>query len=97
MLVKDTCLFVIKKYKGHTCVNSCLNWDHHQLNSNLFAAHINGIIKAQFPLSAAAIQASVMEKWGYEISYKKALNGSINHLDAYLVTSLNHCRAPTLA
>ena len=75
MLVKETCLFVIKKYKGpHTCVNLCLNRDHHQLDSNLVAAHIKGIIKAQFTLSAAAIQASVMEKWGYEISYKKTLD-----------------------
>ena len=30
MLVKDTCLFVINKYKGsYTCVNPCLNRDHH--------------------------------------------------------------------
>ena len=28
-----------------------------------------------FTLSTATIQASVMEKWGYEISYKKALDG----------------------
>ena len=43
MVVKDTCLFVIKKYIGpHTCVNPCLNWDHHQLDSNLVAAHIKG-------------------------------------------------------
>ena len=35
MLLKDTCLFVINKYKGpHTCVNPCLNRDHHQLDSN---------------------------------------------------------------
>ena len=32
-------------------------------------------IKAQFTLTTAAIQASVMEKQGYEISYKKALDG----------------------
>ena len=39
MVVKDTCLFVINKYKGpHTCVNPCLNQDHHQLDSNLVAA-----------------------------------------------------------
>ena len=62
-VVKDTCLFVINKYKGsHTCVNPCLNRDHHQLDSNLVAAHIKTIIKAQFTLSAAAIQASAMEK-----------------------------------
>ena len=84
MLVKDTCLFVINKYKGsHTCVNHCLNRDHHQLDSNLVAAHIKTIIKAQFTLSVAAIQASVMEKWRYEISYKKALDGkhkALRHL-----------------
>ena len=33
------------------------------------------IIQAQFTLTTAAIQASVMEKWGYQISYKKALDG----------------------
>ena len=76
MAVKDTCLFVINKYKGpHTCVNSCLNRDHHQLDLNLVAAHIQAIIKAQFTLSAAAIQAIVMEKWGYGISYKKTFDG----------------------
>ena len=63
MLVKDTCLFVINKYKGsHTCVNPCLNRDYHQLDSNLVATHMKAIIKAQFTLSVAAIQASVMEK-----------------------------------
>ena len=76
MVVKDTSLFVITKYTGlHTCVNPCLNQDHHQLDSNLVAAHIKAIIKAQFTLTMDAIQASVMEKWGYEISYKKALDG----------------------
>ena len=84
MLVKYTCLFVINKYKGsHTCVNPYLNRDHHQLDSNLVIAHIKEIIKAQFTLSVAAIQASVMEKWGYEISYKNALDGkhkALRHL-----------------
>ena len=75
MVVKDTCLFVINKYKGsHTCVNPCLNRDHHQLDSNLVIAHIKAIIKAQFTLTTAAIYASVMEKYGYKISYKKALD-----------------------
>ena len=47
MLVKVTCLLVIKKYKGpHTCVNLYLNRDHHQLDSKLVAAHIEAIIKA---------------------------------------------------
>ena len=76
MLMKDTCLFVINKYKGsHICVNPCLNRNHHQLDLNLVATHIKAIIKVQFTFSVAAIQVTVMEKWGYEISYKKALDG----------------------
>ena len=76
MVVKDTCLFVINKYKRpHTCVNLYLNRDHHQLDSNLVVAHIKAIIKAQFTLTTVAIQASVKEKWGYQISYKKVLDG----------------------
>ena len=84
MLMKDTCLFVINKYKGpHTCINRCMNQDHHQLDSNLVVAHIKAIIKAQFTLFVVAIQANVMEKWGYEISYKKGLDGkhkALRHL-----------------
>ena len=41
----------------------------------MVTAHIKAIIKAQFTLTTAAIQASLMEKWGCEISYKKALDG----------------------
>ena len=33
------------------------------------------MIKAQFTLSVADIQASVVKKFGYEISYKKTLLG----------------------
>ena len=95
MLVKDTCLFVINKHKGtHTCANLCLNRDHHQLDSKLVATHIKAIIKAQFTLFVYAIQASVIEKCGYEISYKKkCLMESIRHLDTYLVTFLNHIQS----
>ena len=76
MVVKDTSLFVINKYTGpHTCVNPCLNRDHHQLDSQLVSTHIKALIQAQFTLSTAAIQASVIGKWGYQISYKKALDG----------------------
>ena len=78
MVVKDTYFFAINKYKRpHTCVNTCLNWDHQQLDSNLVANHIKAMIKTQFTLSVAAIQATIMEKFGYEISYKKALVGKI--------------------
>ena len=84
MLVKDTCLFVINKYKGsHTCVNPCFNRYHHQLDSSLVAVHIKAILKARFTLLATIIQASVIEKWGYEISYKKTFDGkhkALRHL-----------------
>ena len=62
---------------------SLLDRDHHQLDSSLVAAHIKAIFKVQFTLSVAAIQASVMEKWGYEISNKKELdvkNKALRHL-----------------
>ncbi|RVW46035.1 hypothetical protein CK203_068655 [Vitis vinifera] len=75
-VVKGTSLFEINKYSGpHTCVNPCMNQDHHQLDSNLIAAHIEEMIKTQFTLSVAAIQASVVERFGYHISYTKASKG----------------------
>ena len=84
MFVKYTCLFVINEYKGpHACINFCLNRDYHQLDSNLVVVHIKAITKAQFTLSIATIQVSVMEKWGYEISYIKELDGkhkALRHL-----------------
>ena len=56
MVVKNTCLFVINKYKGlHTCFNAYLNQDHHQLDSNVVAAHIKAIIKTQLTLTTAVI------------------------------------------
>ena len=87
MVVKYTCLIVINKYKGpHTCVNPCLNQDHHQLDLTVVATHI----KAQFTLTTTAIQESVMEKWGYEISYKKALDGKRKALRQLFGDFLNH-------
>ena len=94
MVVKDTSLFVINKYTGpHTCVNPCLNRDHHQLDSKLVATHIKALIQAQFTLTTAAIQASVMEKWGYQISYKKALNGKHKAIRQLFDDFLSHIRS----
>ena len=74
MVVKDTSFFSINKYKGpHTCVNPCPNRDHQQLFSNLVAPCTKAMIKSQFTLSIVVIQATIMEKLGYEISYKKSL------------------------
>ena len=86
MVAKDTSFFLISKYKGpHACVNSCLNQDHQQLDSNLVADHIKAMTKAQFTLSVAAFQATIMEKFGYEISYKEALVGKHNTLTILFV------------
>ena len=72
MVVKGTFLFAINKYNvPHKCVNHCLNRDHWQLDFNLIAAHIKGMIKTQFTLSVVAIQTSIMEIFKYQISYKK--------------------------
>ena len=81
MVVKYTTSFAINKYNGlHKCVNPCLNRDHQQLDSNVIAAHIQGMIKAQFTLSVAAIQASLVEKFGYQISYKKTSKAKLKAL-----------------
>ena len=76
MVVKDKSFFAINKYGGlHTCVNACLNRDHKKLDSNLITDNIKAMIKTQFTFSIGAIQVTIMEKFGYEISYKKALIG----------------------
>ena len=75
-VTKKTSLFEINKYSGlHTCVNPCMNQDHHQLDSNLIVVHIEGMIKTQFTLLVAVIQTSVVERFGYQISYTKASKG----------------------
>ena len=56
----------------------------------MVTAHTKVIIKAQFTLTMAAIQASVMEKWGYEISYKKALDGKHKELRQLFGDFLSH-------
>ena len=52
-----------------------MNQDHHQLDSNLIVVHIEGMIKTQFTLLVAVIQTSVVERFGYQISYTKASKG----------------------
>ena len=81
MVIKGIFLFAIHKYNGsHKHVNLYLNQYHQQLDSNLIAVHIQGMIKAQFTLSVAAIQASIVEKFGYQISYKKASKAKLKAL-----------------
>ena len=81
MIIKGIFLFAINKYNGsHKHVNLYLNRYHQQLDSNLIAAHIQGMIKAQFTLSVATIQASIMEKFGYQISYNKTFKAKLKAL-----------------
>ena len=94
--MKDTSFFAINKYKGpHTCVNACLNRDQQQLDSNLVVNHIKAMIKAQFTLSVAVIQATIMEQFGYEISYKKALVGKHKALTILFGDFYKSCRTAT--
>ena len=48
MAVKDTIVFKITKYMSpHTCVNSCINQDHSQLDSSFIPELVETLVKAQ--------------------------------------------------
>ena len=90
-VVKYTSFFTINKYKGPlTCVNACLNRDHQQLDSNLVVDRIKVMIKAQFTLLVAAIQATIMEKFGYKYHTIRHWLENIKHLQSYLGISISH-------
>ena len=74
MVVKDTTMFKITKYMSpHTCVNPCINQDHSQLDSSFVSELVETLVKAQMTITVAAIQAVVVEQFGYHISYQKAM------------------------
>ena len=74
MVVKDTSMFKITKYTSlHTCVNPCTKRDHSQLDSNFVCELVETLVKAQITITVAAIQAAVVEQFGYHISYQKAM------------------------
>ena len=74
MVVKDTGMFRITKYKGpHICVNPCINQDHSQLDSSFVSEYIETLVKTQMTITVVAIQAVVAEQFGYQISYQKAM------------------------
>ena len=57
MMVKDTGMFRITKYKGpHTCVNLCINQDHSQLDSSFVSEYIETLVKAKMTITVAIIQ-----------------------------------------
>ena len=94
MVVKDTSFFQINKCKGpHTYVNPCLNREHQQLEFNLIVAHIKAMIKVPFTFSVIAIQASIMEKFGYEISIRRHWLENIKLLLTCLVTFISHMQS----
>ena len=74
MAVKDTTMFKITKYMSpHTCVNICINQDHSQLDSSFVFELVETLVKTQMTITVAAIQAVVVEQFGYHISYQKAM------------------------
>ena len=52
---------------SHTCVNSCINQDHSQLDSNFVFELVETLVKAQMTITVAAIQDVVVEQFGYHI------------------------------
>ena len=56
VVVKDTSLFVINKYTGpHTCVNPCLNRDHHQLDSQLVSTQMSSFTMTTIELNSNVV------------------------------------------
>ena len=71
MVVKDTSIIRITKYKGpHTCVNRCINQDHSQLYSSFVSEYIETLVKTEMTITIVAIQ-DVAKQFGYQISYKR--------------------------
>ena len=83
MVVKDTGMFRITKYKGpHTCVNPCINQDHSQLDSSFVSNYIETLVKAEMTITVAAIQVVVVEQFGYQyfLSKNNESKKEINYL-----------------
>ncbi|CAN1345696.1 hypothetical protein LINPERPRIM_LOCUS40482 [Linum perenne] len=59
----------------HSCLQSAIVQDHHQLDSSYVASHILHLIQADPTLKVSAIQAQITESVGFNISYKKAWHG----------------------
>ena len=74
MVVKDTGMFRITKYKGpYRYVNPRINQDHSQLDSSFASQYIKTLVKTEMTITVAAIQAVVAEQFGYKISYQKTM------------------------
>ena len=74
MIVKDTGMFRITKYKGpHTYVNPCINKDHSHLDSSFVSEYIGTLVKVEMTIIVVAIQAIVAKQFSYQISYQKTM------------------------
>ena len=47
--------------------------DHSQLDSSFVSEYIETLVKAKMTITVAAIQAVVVEQFGYQISYQKTM------------------------
>ncbi|KZV43810.1 hypothetical protein F511_41501 [Dorcoceras hygrometricum] len=72
-LKSKTGYWKITKYDGpHTCIASNIGIDHHNLNSNMIAQTLLGIVRCNPSYEIKYIMKNMKEKCGYEITYSKA-------------------------
>ncbi|XP_073127646.1 uncharacterized protein [Henckelia pumila] len=63
----------ITRYGGpHTCISTNVGIDHHNLNSDMVAHTLLGIVRCDPSYEIKYIIESVKDKYGYQISYTKA-------------------------
>ncbi|KAK9120028.1 hypothetical protein Scep_018121 [Stephania cephalantha] len=69
---KKNQLFEITQYDGpHTCVSSGTLQDHSQLDSNIIAQEIYGVVEQDPSTSISTLHQLIKDKFGYEVHYKK--------------------------
>ncbi|XP_075478575.1 uncharacterized protein LOC142519439 [Primulina tabacum] len=65
--------FIITKYGGdHTCMSTQVGIDHHNLDVNMIANTLLGIVRCDPAYEIKYVRESIKEKYGYDISYAKA-------------------------
>lgn len=65
--------FMITKYgDDHTCISSQVGIDHHNLDVNMIASTLLGIVRCDPAYEIKYVQESIKAKYEYDISYAKA-------------------------
>ncbi|XP_075504383.1 uncharacterized protein LOC142541808 [Primulina tabacum] len=65
--------FMITKYgDDHTCMSTQVGIDHHNLDVNMIASTLLGIVRCDPAYEIKYVRESIKEKYGYDISYAKA-------------------------